>query len=566
MTRANPPLVDSALRSAQFEAAAEIGRLRELSENFAAASPELVTEILTQAARFASGRLDSLNASEHDGAPRLVNGRVELSAAHRQTWEEFAGGGWIALDLPGRGRRPGASLILSLAVQEIFDRSCPAFGMLAVSSRSAAKLISAWAEEPVRALWLPKLSSGEWSATICISEVEAGSDVSRIRTTAVKADDGAWRITGEKQWISFGDHDLGDMIGHCLLARTAGAKGLSLFLVPDRVDGERNGVVTRRIEEKMGLHLSPTCALGFENSRGVLLGEEGRGLAQMFVMIMNMRMSVGTMGLAIASGAADVALAYARERKQGGAPQPVAIIEHADVKRQVLSLHARVELLRGLIYSAAVFADLAKVETDPASAADFGAVTQWLLPIVKTGGSEAACYDSSDAMQVLGGARLYPGMAGGAVAERCAGVADLRGHHRHAGDRPGSSPAVERQWRGPEGVRAFRAPRHPGAWRPGRGRGAGGAVLLESVVGKYFEWRDRPVEAEAGANAFLELATVAALAWIASRLGALTADDPASGRLRSLALYWLDGVGARAAAVAAAATVGASGLAAVLAL
>ena len=164
-------------------------------------------------------------------------------------------------------------------------------------------------------------------------------------TTAVNQDDGSWSIRGEKQWISFGDHDLSERIGHCLLARTADAKGLSLFLVPDSSDGRRNAITGRRLEEKMGLHASPTCALGFEGARGLLLGEEGRGLAQMFVMITNMRMSVGAMGLGIASGAADVALAYAHERRQGGRGRaPVAIIEHADVQRQLLSMHARVEL------------------------------------------------------------------------------------------------------------------------------------------------------------------------------------------------------------------------------
>ena len=156
---------------------------------------------------------------------------------------------------------------------------------------AAARLIEAHADEATRAEWLDRLVSGEWAATICISEPDAGSDVGRIRTLARPDGAGGWQITGEKIWISYSDHDLAPRIGHCLLARTPdappGGAGLSLFLVPDGfpATGERNGVAVRRLEEKLGLHGSPTCALGFEDARGVLIGTPGRGLAQLFTMI-----------------------------------------------------------------------------------------------------------------------------------------------------------------------------------------------------------------------------------------------------------------------------------------
>jgi alkylation response protein AidB-like acyl-CoA dehydrogenase len=275
LSRAPLPRANVALIARQIEAIAPLAVLRAGSEAFAAASPDVIEAILSEADRFAADRLDPLNAAEGRAAPRLQDGRVTLSAEHRSAWADYAAGGWIGLDLSPAAEGQGLPLVLAVAVQEILDRSCAAFGMLSVSTRSAAKLIEPWAPAELAMQWLPALAAGRWTGTICISEVDAGSDVGRMRTTATPDEDGAWRVTGEKNWISFGDHDAAERIGHCLLARTPGARGLSLFLVPDRIDGGGNGVFTRRLEDKLGLHLSPTCALGFERSRAWLLGEEG---------------------------------------------------------------------------------------------------------------------------------------------------------------------------------------------------------------------------------------------------------------------------------------------------
>ncbi len=564
MSRARPSLADITLLSRQIEAVPELERLRACRESFAAASPDTVEAILTEAARFAAGRLDDLNAAGEQNEPRLVDGRVRVSAEHREVWRAFASGGWVALDLPEAFGGQALPLVLAVAAQDIFDRSCSAFGMLAVSTRSAVKLIARWADEAVKSEWLPKLVRGEWTATICISEAGAGSDVARIQTVAVPDGGGRWRITGEKQWISFGDHDVSNKIGHCLLARTRGAKGLSLFLVPDRIQSERNGVIVRRIEAKMGLHLSPTCALGFEGAIGILLGEEGRGLAQMFVMITNMRMATAAMGLGIASGAADIALAYAHERLQGGSgPRPVAIIEHPDVQRQLLSIHARVELLRGLVYTAAVYADLAQCDHDAERAAQAGALVQWLLPIVKTLGGETAFCVASDAMQVLGAAgytREWP-------IEQALRDARVLPIFEGTTGMQALDLVRRRLWRDQgQGLEVFVRISRADIGRLDSvysDEALGALEALNSTAAKLVGYEDRPADAEAGATAFLELAGLTAMGWIAARLGSIEGSDPASARLRSLAQFWLNGLGARAAAAAQAASRGTDALCAI---
>jgi len=548
MARANVPVIDFASIGLQLKAMEGLDRLRELEPTFADASEEMIDAILDQAARFASDRLEMLNASGEVRPPRIVDGRVDMGEDYRAVWHEFASGGWMTLDLPAEFGGQALPLAVALAVQEIFDRHCSAFGMLPVPIRSAVRLIDTYASADLREKWLPKLLFGEWGATICISEVGAGSDVSRMTTSARPKGDGTWSITGEKQWISFGSHDLTDQIGHCLLARTEGAKGLSLFLVPDRIDGQSNGVFVRSLERKLGLHLSPTCAMGFENAQGHLLGEEGRGLAQMFVMIANMRMSVGAMGLGMASGAADVALAYARERVQGGS----AIIAHADVERQLLEQQASVEMLRGLIYMAAIKSDLARVETDEVARVEAGALAQWLLPIVKTFGGDAAFNVASGAIQVLGGAgytqdwpveQILRDARVLTIFEGTTGMQAIDLLHR-------------RLWKDEgRGLDAFLSTARQTAARLGQANGAGIADQayevfdhLEDAAQMLVAMKATPRAAEAAATVFLSLAGHAALTWIAARLATLNG-DVAADRLASLARFHLAKGGAIASSL-----------------
>jgi len=555
--RAQTPRADVTSLQRQIESLPETDRLRAADEALAAATPDLIGAVLEEAARFAHEQLEPLNAIGDKQGCRIEDGRVKTPPPHDAVWSAFAQGGWTSIDLPEAHGGQGLPLLLALAAQETFDRACPAFGMLVVPTRSAVRLIEAHGDDAMRAEWVAQLIAGTWTATICISEPGAGSDVQRVRTTARQDAAGNWSLSGEKCWISFGDHDLSERIGHCVLARTEGTPGLSLFLVPDHIDGVRNGVAARRLEEKLGLHLSPTCALGFEDSQAWLLGTEGRGLAQMFVMITNMRLSVGAMGLGIAAGATDVARSYAEERRQGGSGKapPVLIGEHADVQRQLLKMTAAVDLLRGLLYTTAAHADLSRVDSDEARRAESADLVGWLLPIVKTLGGKIAFEVSSDAIQVLGGSgytKEWPveqALRDARVLEVFEGTTGIQGLdllHR-------------RLWRdGGSGLKTFAemARTDMEACGAAAGEALEALRLLESAADTLQRMQDARQSAEAGATAFLDLASEVALGWIAARNAGIEGDDPASRRLRATAGFFLRGIASRAAALHDAATRG----------
>jgi alkylation response protein AidB-like acyl-CoA dehydrogenase len=501
--------------------------------HFPEASAETVAAILEEARRFATAYLEPLNESGDAHGCALVEGRVRTAPGHQAAWAAFIAGGWTSLDQPAAFGGQGLPLFVSLAVQEIFDRACPAFGMMPVPIRSASRLLRAYASPDIRNEWLPKLVAGAWCATICISEPDAGSDIARLRTRAVLGEDGAWRLTGEKQWISFADQDLTARIGHCVLARTAA--GLSLFLVPSEIDGVRNHIVIRRIEEKMGLHLSPTCAVGLEGAVGYLLGQDGRGLAQMFVMITNMRLAVGVQGLGTALSAADTAWAYARERRQGGVgAAAVPIIQHPDVQQMLLGMRAEVETLRGLGLAIAAYADIAEYAADETAREDAAALIAWLLPIFKTQGGESGFNVSSTAMQVLGGAgytKDWPveqALRDARVLTIFEGTTGIQGldllHRRLRRDKS-------------RGLQVFLAT----ARRDLNGASPAAEVfdLLEQAAGHQVQAAD----AEAGATAFLALASLAATGWIALRLVNLGDEY-----LQNAGAAWLHGLPGKARA------------------
>jgi alkylation response protein AidB-like acyl-CoA dehydrogenase len=545
------PAADAAPICAQVEAAPGIARLRELLGDSVDIGAEMITAILEEASRFAVAELAPLNPELDRHGCRLENGRVRTAPGHAEAWKAFAEAGWLGIDQPVEHGGQALPVLALAACQEIFDRSSVAFCMAPTANRAAARLLGAHAQDDIKSEWLPKLASGEWAATICISEPDAGSDVGRIRTLAAPDGDGQWRVTGEKIWISYGDHDLAGRIGHCLLARTPGAApgaaGLSLFLVPDiDASGARNAIVVRRIEEKLGLHGSPTCALGFEGATGRLIGVEGRGLAQLFTMIAVMRLMVAVQGLGVASSAADVALAYAEERRQGGRPDasPVPIAEHADVQRLLLGMVARVETLRGLILAAAVQTDLMRLEPDVEARNKAQALSQWLLPIAKTLGGEAAFDTASDAIQVLGGAgyvkdwpveqalrdsRVF------AIFEGTSGIQAL--------------DLVHRRLRRDEakGLKAFLALARADIAEGGASAEGSAALievleLLERAAARLMDDKG----ADAVAYAFLRLAGVAATGWIGFRLSRLSGQGPAVARLVSAGRYWLSDLTARA--------------------
>lgn len=364
--------------------------------------------ILEEAARFAECVLHPLDRVGDREGCRLEGGRVRTPAGFADGYVRYAQAGWIGMDVPEQFGGQGLPFALQAACAPLFERGCVALMMAAGASRAACHLLAGAADKIVADEWIPKLVAGEWTATICISEPEAGSDVGRLRTKA-QCVDGGWRISGEKCWISFGDHDMAARIGHCLLARTSdepGVRGLSLFLVPDRIDGEPNGITLQRIEDKMGLHGSPTCVLRFEASQGVMIGDPGRGLTRLFSMIRLMRLSTACQGLGLASAAADIAEAYAAERRQGGPPgePPVPIITHPDVRRQLDDMRKQTEVLRAAVLELACLMDLSGLETDPDLAREHGCLADWMLPLIKNFGGRTGFDVSDAAIQVLGGA------------------------------------------------------------------------------------------------------------------------------------------------------------------
>ncbi|WP_193081585.1 acyl-CoA dehydrogenase family protein [Pseudooceanicola spongiae] len=366
---------------------------------------EVAEAILQAAGALTDAVLAPLNPVADREGCRIKAGRVRVPEAYHAAFRAVAEGGWMGLDLPEALGGSGLPITLHAAAGQIFDTGCPALNMATGASRAAAVLLAERAPEALAALWVPDLIAGKRSATICISEPGAGSDVGRITTKAVQGGDGLWRVSGQKIWISFGDHDLTPVIGHCLLARTgegAGTRGLSLFLVPSvREDGADNGVTALRLEEKMGLHGSPTCAMEFAGSEAVLLGEAGRGLVQLFTMIELMRLQTGCQGLGAASRACDIAESYAEERLQGGAPDapPVPIAVHADVRRQLGAMRGATEVLRVAVLEIACAMDKARI-----GGGDEAALVGYLLPLIKAFGAEIGFNVVNAGIQVLGGA------------------------------------------------------------------------------------------------------------------------------------------------------------------
>lgn len=382
-----------------------------LSARFAHVDEETVSMMLEQAAQFADTELAPLAAQGDVTGCRLENGTVHLPPGTTETWQSWCELGFPMLALPAEHDGLDFPRSVSSAIQELCDGAHLAFGMLGINLRCAALALIRNAPPALVERYVPGLVSGQLASTIAISEPQAGSDVGRILTTATPGDDGSWRLTGNKIWISFGDHDATTEIIHLVLARMpggeAGTRGLGLFLVPGAKDvsgRQTNGISILRLEHKMGLHASPTCVLELNEARGELVGEAGRGLQALFVMMNAMRLAVAVQGAAVANTATLHAIRYALQRPQGGPPlsPPLFIAEHADVRRMLLEMTARSELARALALRTAAFLDQAEVENGEAAKV-WLALGELLLPVAKTLNAETGFQVASQGMQVLGG-------------------------------------------------------------------------------------------------------------------------------------------------------------------
>ncbi|MSP50522.1 MAG: acyl-CoA dehydrogenase [Alphaproteobacteria bacterium] len=384
-------------------------------------NPETVDAVLDAAAQMAEEVLQPLNRSGDEEGSVLQNGVVRTPKGWKEAYEAFRKDGWVGMPCAVEDGGQGMPRLLHNVVKEILCSANLAFGMFPGLSNGAYAAIRAYGVAELKRAYLPKLASGEWTGTMCLTEPQCGTDLGLIRTKAVPKDDGSFAITGTKIFISCGDHDFTENIVHLVLAKLPeapeGVRGISLFLVPKRLPmadgrpGVHNGVTTGALEHKMGIKASPTCVLNFENSVGWLVGGKHRGMSCMFTMMNEARLSVGIQGLGLAEVAYQNARDYAKERTQGrsvagtkdAAKSADPILVHPEVRRNLLSIRSFVEGARAMGYWIGRLLDEAEKHPDPVRREAADELVQLLTPIVKAYMTDQGFASTVTAQQVYGG-------------------------------------------------------------------------------------------------------------------------------------------------------------------
>ena len=377
--------------------------------------------VLEEAGKFAAEELAPLNKAGDKSPARWVNGKVVASPGWKEAYAAFRAAGWSALPCPEEFGGQDLPETVAMAVCEMWNSANLAFGLCPLLTQGAIDALHVGGSDELKQLYLPRMISGDWTGTMNLTEPHAGSDLSVIKSRAERNADGTYRIFGTKIFITYGDHDLTENIVHLVLARLpdapAGTRGISLFVVPKRLVnadgtlGAENDVVCAGLEHKLGIHGSPTAVMKFgekDGAIGHLVGEENRGLNVMFIMMNAARLAVGIQGVAIAERATQVAIAYAKERRQGRAasskePGMVAIAAHPDVRRMLLTMKSLTRAARAICYATASEADAARhgeTEPDRRAAADRAAL---LTPIAKAFSTDIGCEVASLGIQVHGG-------------------------------------------------------------------------------------------------------------------------------------------------------------------
>ncbi len=399
---------------AGFSALARTGAYPELSD-------DLTSAILEEMGKYCDNVVAPLNKGSDQNGSVLENGVVRTSPGFDKAYQQYVEGGWNALAFPEEVGGQGLPGTLAVALVDALNASCMSFAIGTTLTTGAVKAILAVGSEEQKKLYLEKMVSGEWTGSMNLTESQAGSDLSGIRTKAEPVGDGRYKISGQKIFITYGDHDLTDNIIHLVLARLPdapeGTGGISMFIVPkihvndDGSLGERNDVACTGLEEKMGLHGSPTCVMAYGEKGacyGTLLGEENKGLRNMFIMMNSARLDVGMQGVGVAERAYQTALDYALDRKRGRAPgvksgEQVAIYEHADVRRMLYSMKALVEASRGICYANAVAYDLARHAPHEKQRKEASVLEGLLTPISKAWSTDRANDVASLGIQIHGG-------------------------------------------------------------------------------------------------------------------------------------------------------------------
>jgi len=381
---------------------------------------DVVEAVLAEAGKFATDILGPLNATGDRDGTRFKDGAVTTAPGWKEAYRAWAQAGWNAVAAPAQWGGQDLPHALNAACIEMWNSAAMAFGLGPLLTMAAVDALAAHGSDELKRAYLPKLVSGEWMGTMQLTEPQAGSDVGALRTKAERAADGSYRITGQKIFITYGEHDLTDNIVHMVLARLPdappGTKGISLFLIPkfllnpDGSLGPRNDARAHSIEHKLGIHASPTCTMVYGDhggATGFLIGEENRGMACMFTMMNQARLSVALQGVAIAERATQQALAYARERKQGRATGvergSSPIIAHPDVKRMLLTMRALTRAARALSYATAVALDRAQRSPDEAARRAAHERASLLTPVAKAFSTDIGTEVASLGVQVHGG-------------------------------------------------------------------------------------------------------------------------------------------------------------------
>ncbi len=548
-------------------------------EAFRHADFEIVASVLGEGARLAAEVIAPLNQPGDRAGARIENGTVSTAPGFREAYARYVGDGWPGLDMPREYGGQGLPRMLQAAFAEMVNGACLSFGMLPLMCRASARLLAEHAPAALAAEYVPRLAAGEWGATICISEPQAGSDVGRIQSLATPADDGSYRLSGSKIFITYGDHDLTEQICHMVLARTPGApsstRGISLFLVPKRLVaadgglGAQNGMRALRLEHKMGLRASPTCVMQFEDCTAYRIGELHRGLHAMFTMVNTMRLEVALQGVAVGGAATCRALQYASERAQGGDPEraPVAISEHPDVRRMLLTMRARIEPLRALVLETARNLDLAAAAPDGATRAAAAALAEWLLPIGKAHGTDIGFEVANLAVQVFGG----QGYVSDAGVEQY--VRDIRVASIYEGTNGIQALDLVTRKLGTDSGRRFdvfaarvRADLERLAGSPEVGRIHAavreGLTRLDRCTRRMVELNaTSPRDAAAGATPYLRLAGIVACGWMWLRMAAAaTGESPFAAGKRIGAVFFAEQLMPEAAMLESQACAGAATL------
>ncbi|MEX3316717.1 acyl-CoA dehydrogenase [Sulfitobacter sp. PS-8MA] len=382
------------------------------TERFAEATDDVTGAILEEAGRLCNDVLAPLQRGGDLHPAKLENGVVRTSPGFAEGFAAIAEGGWIGMSADPEFGGMGLPMTLTSAVNEMMSGACLSLQLAPLMSQGQIEALEHHASDAIKDLYLPKLISGEWTGTMNLTEPQAGSDVGALSSRAEDNGDGTYAVSGQKIYISWGDNDFAGNVCHLVLARLpgapAGTKGISLFLVPKFIPdengepGERNGVSVVSLEHKMGLHGSPTAVMQYDKATGWIVGREGGGMAAMFTMMNNARLGVGEQGIGAAEGAYQLALDYALERKQGRSPVEGGsgtIVDHADVRRMLLSMKADIFAARAIALSCAYASDMSRAGQGD----DWAARAAFLTPITKAFGTDTGMSVAEMGVQVHGG-------------------------------------------------------------------------------------------------------------------------------------------------------------------